>query len=226
MIQFSAPPCRLLVAFVAGLLLPGWDSDAASGPLARCRRFCGPAVEQCVLTSPLRPRKARRVCRRQLNAACKRGGLAACELAPPTTTTLPAPIATTSTTLAPTTTTTTTTTTTLPAVPSYRGTWYFVGSLASDTCGSSGGLADSFTITQSGASLTGTVGSLPGVTLTGAVTADGFELAGSYYDAGCLVTIALVAEDDGTVVLSAGAGFDITCGLISCRSIWVGTLER
>jgi hypothetical protein len=183
-------------------------------------------VEQCVLASPLRPRKARRVCRRQLNAACKRGGLAACELAPSaTTTTLPAPLATTSTTLAPTT-TTSTTTTTLPAVPSYRGTWYFVGSLASDTCGSSDGLADSFTITQVGASLTSTVGSLPGVTLTGAVTPDGFELAGSYYDAGCLVTIGLVAEDDGTVVLTAGTGFDITCGLLTCRSIWVGTLER
>jgi hypothetical protein len=221
MSRSNPPTPKVLTALVTALLLLGWSDDGAAERLARCRRYCRPALEQCIVASPFRLRKARRVCRRQLDAACKRSGVSACVLPPSTTTT------TTSTTLLSTTTTTTSTTsTTLPAAPSYRGTWHFVGFLASDTCGASGGLADTFTITQQGTSLTATVGSLPGVTLTGSVTVDGFELGGSFYDSGCLVTIALVVEDDGTVVLTAGTGFDITCGLTSCRSIWVGTIER
>jgi hypothetical protein len=88
-------------------------------------------------------------------------------------------------------------------------------------------LAETFTIAQDGSDLTGSIGSLPGIGLSGAVTVDGFQLSGSFLDStGCTVTVALVAQDDGNVVLTAGTGFDLTCALSSCRSIWVGTLRR
>jgi hypothetical protein len=209
---------RLLALAAVVLVAP---PDAAAVRRARCKHACGAAVTECISTSPYRRRKARRVCRRRLYRSCQRFGLGACDLAPPTTTTtLPPPVFST-TTLAP-----TTTTTTLVPVRSYTGTWRFAGTLATDTCGSSFGLADTFTIAQIGTSMSSTVGSVPGLVLRGNVTPDGFELVGSYLDSGCSVTIGLVASNDGTIVLSAASGFDITCPTVSCRSIWVGTLRR
>ncbi len=206
---------RVLVAFTAALLLG--PVDAHAGARAQCKRSCGPAVASCAAASPLRPAKALRRCRRDMLRACLRQGQTACAL-PPTTT---------STTLGLATTTTTTTSTTLPTAPAFwTDVWTFSGSLAEDTCGSSGGLSDTFAITQRGTQVTATIGSIPGLTLTGELTADGIELVGAYADDGCTVEIALVARNDGTVVVTAGAGFDVTCGFTSCRSIWVGTLRR
>jgi hypothetical protein len=121
----------------------------------------------------------------------------------------------------------TSTSTTLPTA-NFTGNWSFSGSLSEDSCGASGGLAETFTISQAGSALTSTVASLPGVVLSGTVTVDGFELQGSFVDSasGCSVTVALVASDDGSVVLTAGTGYDITCGLSTCRSIWLGTMRR
>jgi hypothetical protein len=208
---------RLLALAAVVLVTP---PDAAAVRRARCKRACGAAVTECIATSPYRRAKARRVCRRRLYRSCRRFGLAACDVAPSTTTTLPPPVLPT-TTFAP-----TTTTTTLVPVRSYAGTWRFAGTLTTDTCGSSFGLADTFTIAQVGTSMSSTVGSIPGLVLRGSVTPDGFELVGSYLDSGCSVTVGLVATNDGTIVLSAASGFDITCPAVSCRSIWVGTLRR
>src|SRR5207247_8266607 len=110
----------------------------------------------------------------------------------------------------------------------YAGDWSFLGSISDDTCGSSGGLAETFAISQNGDGLTSTVGSLPGVVLSGTVTVDGFQLVGSFVDSAsrCNVTVALVATGDGSVVLTAGTGFDVTCGASTCQSIWVGTFRR
>jgi hypothetical protein len=202
---------------VVAVLLLAWVADADAGQAARCRRACGAAISNCVSTTGLR----RRVCKRRLVRACRRHGFAACELTPSTTTTQPLP-----TTTSTSSTTTTSTSTTLP-VTNYAGDWSFVGSLSEDSCGTSGGLAETFTIAQDGSDLTGSIGSLPGVGLSGAVTVDGFQLSGSFLDStGCTVMVALVAQDDGNVVLTAGTGFDLTCALSSCRSIWVGTLRR
>lgn len=198
-------------------LATAFPPPAAAERLARCRRSCGLAVDACIAASPLRYRRARTVCRNKLHRSCRRLGIGACNVTPPTTqppATLPPA------TLPP------TTTTTLPSVRNYSGTWKFFGSLTSDTCGSSYYLSDTFFVTQAGTQLGGSIGSIPGSAMVGQVTPTGFELGVSGYVSGCLVVIALVANNDGTVVLTAGTGYDITCGSVTCRSIWVGTLSR
>jgi len=79
---------------------------------------------------------------------------------------------------------------------------------------------------QSGTALNVTVGSLPGVILQGSATSIGFQVFGTFLDSGCTVALVLVAQNDGTVTLSASTGVDIDCGFTSCDSIWVGTLSR
>src|SRR5438093_1449086 len=202
-------------------------SVAEAGQANRCRRACRAAVDDCVATI-----HRRRACKKQLIRACRQHGVAACDITPPTTT-LPPPSTTTTTTFSAlpttsstsTTTTTTSVTTTLP-VRDYSGAWTFVGSLAADTCGSSTGLTETFHVSQSGTALKVTVGSLPGVILQGSATSIGFQVFGSFLDSGCTVALVLVAQNDGTVTLSASTGFDIDCGFTSCNSIWVGTLSR
>src|SRR5437667_443644 len=201
-------------------------SVAEAGQANRCRRACRAAVDDCVATI-----HRRRACKTQLIPACRQHGVAACDITPPTT--LPPPSTTTTTTFpalpttssTSTTTTTTSVTTTLP-VRDYSGAWTFIGTLAEDSCGASPGLAETFVISQSGTALNVTVESLPGVTLQGQATAVGFQVFGSFLDSGCTVALALVAQNDGTVTLSASTGFDIDCGFTSCDSIWVGTLSR
>src|SRR5438132_1596278 len=192
-------------------------SVAEAGQANRCRRACRAAVDDCVATI-----HRRRACKKQLIRACRQRGVAACDITPPTTTTFPALPTTSSTS---TTTTTTSVTTTLP-VRDYSGAWTFVGTLAEDSCGASTGLAETFLVSQSGTALNVTVGSLPGVILQGSATSIGFQVFGSFLDSGCTVALVLVAQNDGTVTLSASTGFDIDCGFTSCDSIWVGTLSR
>jgi len=218
------PPLVLLLVLAAALPAP-----VAAERLARCRRSCGAAVDACIAASPLRYRRARTVCRKRLYRTCRKLGVSACSVTPPTTqppATLP-PATLPPTTLPPATLPpTTTTTTTLPPVRSYAGTWYFSGTLASDSCGSSTYFVDSFVVSQSGTLLGGSIGSIPGSSMTGRVTSDGFELSGSFTSSGCLVVVGLVALNDGTVVLTAATGFDVSCGGATCRSIWTGTLSR
>lgn len=209
------------------LLVLAAAAPAPAEHLARCKRACVDAVSACVAAAPYKPRKAARRCKAKLHRDCRRLGTSACDVTPATTTTT---TVRTIDTLPPTTeppvTVPPTTSTTLPPVRSYAGTWYFRGSLTTDTCGSSFGLADSFTIVQSATSLSATIGSYAAARLTGSVTVEGFELSGIVYDGGCSIAIALVARNDGVVVLSAATGFDISCFGESCRSIWVGTLAR
>src|SRR5436309_2800953 len=192
-------------------------SVAEAGQANRCRRACRAALDDCVATT-----HRRRACRKQLIRACRQHGAAACDITPATTTTSPVLPTTSSTS---TTTTTTSVTTTLP-VRDYTGAWTFVGTLAEDSCGAGPGLAETFVVSQSGTALSVTVGSLPGVILHGSATSVGFQVFGSFLDAGCTVAVALVAQSDGTVILSASTGFDIDCGFTSCDSFWVGTLSR
>src|SRR5207244_2751891 len=101
------------------------------------------------------------------------------------------------------------------------GAWTFVGTLAEDSCGAGPGLAETFVISQSGTALEVTVESLPGVTLGGRVTEEGFQASGTFVESGCTVEVALTAYNDGTVVLTAGTGLDFDCPFASsCRSIW------
>src|SRR6266566_8689249 len=190
-------------------------SVAEAGQANRCRRACRAAVDDCVATI-----HRRRACKKQLIRACRQHGVAACDITPPTTTTFPALPTTSSTS---TTTTTTSVTTTLP-VRDYSGAWTFVGTLAEDSCGASPGLAETFVISQSGTALEVTVESLPGVTLGGQATGDGFQVSGTFVAAGCTVEVALTAYNDGTVVLTAGTGLVFDCPFAPCRSIWAGTL--
>src|SRR5437879_2811983 len=192
-------------------------SVAEAGQANRCRHACRAAVDDCVATI-----HRRRACKKQLIRACRQHGVAACDITPPTTTTFPALPTTSSTS---TTTTTTSVTTTLP-VRDYSGAWTFVGTLAEDSCGASPGLTETFHVSQSGTALNVTVGSLPGVILQGSATSIGFQVFGSFLDSGCTVALVLVAQNDGTVTLSASTGFDIDCGFTSCDSIWLGTLSR
>ena len=201
-------------------------SVAEAGQANRCRRACRAAVDDCVATT-----HRRRACKKQLIRACRQHGVAACDITPPTTT-LPPPSTTTTTTFpalpttssTSTTTTTTSVTTTLP-VRDYTGAWTFVGTLAEDSCGAGPGLAETFVISQSGTALEVTVESLPGVTLGGQATGDGFQVSGTFVAAGCTVEVALTAYNDGTVVLTAGTGLDFDCPFAPpCRSIWAGTL--
>ncbi len=191
-------------------------SVAEAGQANRCRRACRAAVDDCVATI-----HRRRACKKQLIRACRQHGVAACDVTPPTTTTFPALPTTSSTS---TTTTTTSVTTTLP-VRDYSGAWTFVGTLAEDSCGASPGLTETFVISQSGTALEVTVESLPGVTLGGQATGDGFQVSGTFVAAGCTVEVALTAYNDGTVVLTAGTGLDFDCPFAPpCRSSWAGTL--
>ena len=191
-------------------------SVAEAGQANRCRRACRAAVDDCVATI-----HRRRACKKQLIRACRQHGVAACDITPPTTTTFPALPTTSSTS---TTTTTTSVTTTLP-VRDYTGAWTFVGTLAEDSCGAGPGLAETFVISQSGTALEVTVESLPGVTLGGQATGDGFQVSGTFVAAGCTVEVALTAYNDGTVVLTAGTGLDFDCPFAPpCRSSWAGTL--
>ncbi len=191
-------------------------SVAEAGQANRCRRACRAAVDDCVATI-----HRRRACKKQLIRACRQHGVAACDITPPTTTTFPALPTTSSTS---TTTTTTSVTTTLP-VRDYSGAWTFVGTLAEDSCGTSPGLTETLVISQSGTALEVTVESLPGVTLGGQATGDGFQVSGTFVAAGCTVEVALTAYNDGTVVLTAGTGLDFDCPFAPpCRSIWAGTL--
>ncbi|HZP41992.1 MAG TPA: hypothetical protein VFD84_10850 [Candidatus Binatia bacterium] len=211
-----------------GTILLARPHGASAERLARCRRTCGAAIADCIRTSPLRPRRAKAVCRKRLYKACRRFGTAACDVTPPTTTSTLPPLPPAS--LPPVTTTTLAapppTTTTLPAVRDYSGTWHFVGTLAQDSCGASHSLGDTFYVAQSGTAVSCTIGSVPSFVMYGTATADGFDAAGSFFDSGCSVAVAVAAKNDGTVVLSAATGFDIACPAGSCRSIWVGTLSR
>src|SRR5437016_1294292 len=65
-------------------------------------------------------------------------------------------------------------------VRDYTGAWTFVGTLAEDSCGAGPGLAETFVISQSGTALEVTVESLPGVTLGGQVTDEGFQASGTF----------------------------------------------
>jgi len=214
----TLPLCLLVVSCVL--------SVAEAAQANRCRRACRAAVDDCVATT-----HRRRACKKQLIRACRQHGVAACDITPPTTT-LPPPSTTTTTTFpalpttssTSTTTTTTSVTTTLP-VRDYSGAWTFVGTLAEDSCGTSPGLTETFVISQSGTALAVTVESLPGVTLGGQATGDGFQVSGTFVAAGCTVEVALTAYNDGTVVLTAGTGLDFDCPFAPpCRSIWAGTL--
>src|SRR3989441_6338093 len=203
----TLPLCLLLVSCVL--------SVAEAAHANRCRRACRAAVDDCVATT-----HRRRACRKQLIRACRQHGAAACDITPATTTTSPVLPTTSSTS---TTTTTTSVTTTLP-VRDYTGAWTFVGTLAEDSCGAGSGLAETFVISQSGTALEVTVESLPGVTLGGQVTDEGFQVSGTFVAAGCTVEVALTAYNDGTVVLTAGTGLVFDCPFAPCRSIWAGTL--
>src|SRR5438093_13379048 len=191
-------------------------SVAEAGQANRCRRACRAAVDDCVATI-----HRRRACKKQLIRACRQHGVAACDITPPTTT-LPPPSSTTTTTFSAlpttsstsTTTTTTSVTTTLP-VRDYTGAWTFVGTLAEDSCGAGLGLAETFVISQSGTALEVTVESLPGVTLGGQVTDEGFQASGTFVESGCTVEVVLTAYNDGTVVLTAGTGLDLDCPFAS-----------
>src|SRR5438094_7412619 len=188
----TLPLCLLVVSCVL--------SVAEAAQANRCRRACRAAVDDCVATT-----HGRRGCKKQLIRACRQHGVAACDITPPTTT-LPTPSTTTTTTFpalpttssTSTTTTTTSVTTTLP-VRDYSGAWTFVGTLAEDSCGTSPGLTETFVISQSGTALEVTVESLPGVTLGGQATGDGFQVSGTFVAAGCTVEVALTAYNDGTV---------------------------
>ncbi len=205
-------------------------SAAARPARARCRQLCGQPTIRCALKSPYRYRKALRLCRASLIRQCRTFGEIACEFVPTTTTTTSSTSTTAPVVNTTSTSTTqprpTTTTSTVPVYPNYAGHWTFTGTLASDTCGSSSVLVDGFSITQVAASMTSTVDSVPGVTLFGGLTSDGFSLDGSFIQGGCTVEIALVVQASGQVIVSAGTGFDVSCGFSSCRSIWVGTLTR
>jgi len=214
----TLPLCLLVVSCVL--------SVAEAAQANRCRRACRAAVDDCVATT-----HRRRACKKQLIRACRQHGVAACDITPPTTTLSP-PSTTTTTTFpalpttssTSTTTTTTSVTTTLP-VRDYSGAWTFVGTLAEDSCGTSPGLTETLVISQSGTALEVTVESLPGVTLGGQATGDGFQVSGTFVAAGCTVEVALTAYNDGTVVLTAGTGLDFDCPFAPpCRSIWAGTL--
>src|SRR2546425_6538494 len=190
----TLPLCLLLVSCVL--------SVAEAAHANRCRRACRAAVEDCVGTI-----HRRRACKKQLIRACRQHGVAACDVPPPTTTTFPALPTTSSTS---TTTTTTSVTTTLP-VRDYSGAWTFVGTLAEDSCGASPGLTETFVISQSGTALEVTVESLPGVTLGGQATGDGFQVSGTFVAAGCTVEVALTAHKDGPQALTQGTGLDSAC---------------
>jgi hypothetical protein len=198
----------LLVAAVPG---------AHAARLAACRRACAPAVEQCVRERPGKAGKARRQCRKELLRSCKQGGTTACELAPPTTTS----------TTVTTTTTLPTTTTTVVVVHDFGGTWLFTGALSENSCpGVTDGLQDTFTVVQSGTSVTVTIGSIPDVVMRGTVDADGLQASGVVNDGTCTTEIALVASPDGNFTVTAATGFDVTCGGSSCRVIWAGSMSR
>jgi hypothetical protein len=209
---------RKLVASLACLLLVAGAVPASAGRLAACKRACRAAVVQCAQDRTwLKPRRARRQCRAQLLRACRQRGAVACELAPPPTTT-------TTTTTVP---TTSTTSTTVLGVHDFSGTWVFTGAVAENTCPTAvGGVQDSFTIVQTGTTVSVTIASVPGLVMHGTVDATQLQASGTVYDGSCADEFALVAYPDGTFTVTAGTGIQVTCSGGSCEVIWTGSMTR
>lgn len=213
--------------------LPGLKRDCKLGCAALVEAECGGLVTA----------KARKRCTNARLNACRRAArrvpkpergaaIAAFCVPPTTTTTVRVPVTTTTRPRGSTTTTTrprpTTTTTTLPPVPNVRGTWFFAGSLVSDTCG-----LNQFFFTsgirvtsQSGASLAGNLGSAV-IPWSGTILADGWGgVTQVRCDDGCCAQ-SVFAAVGFTTVADAAFELNVECvGVGACRIQYVGTMTR
>jgi hypothetical protein len=211
-----------IITILAAIVASGQADARLVATRAVCVAACGNATtETC---GWIRKRGKFNRCRTKLLNQCKRFGT---NVMCPTTVPVPTTTTTTQQYIPP------TTTTTLPSVAQWAGVWDFAGSLSSDTCGTSiTTLVDEFTITQSGASLTVTVATVPGLVLYGAVAPDGhFTVSGGgTTSAGCYYGVALEALPNGTVIVSsepAGVAISAACSsFASCATLYVGGIVR
>jgi hypothetical protein len=221
---------RTLALAAALTLVP---AAALPGSKRDCKLGCAALVAaEC---DGLSTQKARKRCAKARLNDCRRtarrvskpnrgSAIAAFCTAPVTTTTVGLPASTTTSV----TTTTSTTTTTLPPIPNVRGTWFFDGTLLSDTCG----LNEPFFTTairvtsQSGADLAGNLGSGV-IPFTGIVLDDGWGGITTIQCAGTCCSQSLFAVLGFASVADAAfeIAFDCT-GLGACSIQYVGTIER
>lgn len=206
---------------------------AYGGVKRDCARGC--AARVTVDCDGVGTRKAQKRCAKARLSACRRAArrvpkaergsaIAAFCLPPVTTTTVQLPT--------PTTTTAppagTTTTTTLPPTPSVRGTWFFDGSLVSDTCGLNQlFFTTSIRVTsQSGTTLAGNLGS-------GVIPWDGVVLDDGWGGATRVRCEGSCCSQSIFAVLGFGSfgdalfDLDFDCaGTGTCRIRYVGSIER
>jgi len=218
----------LLLAMSLALLLAPRAGEAT--PLSVCKTQCLDEVwASCAF---LRKAKLKR-CRVKIWNVCRRGFL---DCDPPVTTTTPTRPPTTTTSSSTTTTTAsrpaTTTTTTLPYGP-WTGTWDFFGTLSENTCPSvsvSYYARDTFYIVQQGSAFTVTIASFPDVVMTGTWNdLGGITVTGSAPQEGCTAFVALVTDGSGNVAIAsanAGVGLGVSCGGVTCRATYLGTIDR
>lgn len=226
---------NLAVMTVRMLALSITLSLLSVGAFAGVKRDCarGCAARVTVECDGFGTRKARKRCTNARLSACRRAArrvpkaergsaIAAFCLPPVTTTTLGLPSSTTTTAPA------STTTTTLPPIPDVRGTWFFDGTLVSDTCG----LNQLFFTTgirvtgQSGTMLAGNLGSGV-IPWDGVVLDDGW---GGVTQIRCnesccnQSTFAVLGFDSFTDALF---DLDFECaGAGTCRMRYVGSIEK
>jgi hypothetical protein len=211
-------------------------SLVSAGALAGVKRDCarGCAARVVVECDGLGTRKARKRCTKAQLSACRRAArrvpkaergsaIAAFCQSPVTTTTLGLP--TSPTTTAP---ASTTTTTTLPSIPNVRGTWFFDGTLVSDTCG----LNELFFTTgirvtsQAGTTLAGNLGSgiIP---WDGVVLDDGWGGVTQVRCEGSCCNQSLFAVAGFGTFADALFDLDFECvGIGPCRIRYVGSIAK
>jgi hypothetical protein len=222
---------RPLALAAALMLVP---TAALPGLKRDCKLGCAALVAaEC---DGLSARKAQKRCAKARLSECRRAArrvakpnrgsaIAAFCAAPITTTTIGLPASTTTTTTAP---RPTTTTTTLPAIPNVRGTWFFDGSLVSDTCGlNEFSFSSAIRVTsQVGTDLAGNLGSGV-IPWQGIVLDDGWggltEIRCS--ESCCAQSLFAVLGFTSVADASFELAFDCTA-LGTCSIQYVGTIER
>jgi hypothetical protein len=235
------------LALIAGALMLSAPSQARMvSTRAQCVASCGTALSDTC--GWITKRGKFNACKNKLYRQCRKWGTdAMCPPPPPptTTTTVPAPVVTTPTRPAPVVTTTTrpavtttsttvpyvppTTTTTLPSIPDLRGSYTFSGSVVSDPCGVLGygaGYALPFSVTsQSGTSLSGTIGAQHKPATGDLYDDDSWNLSTSYYDysTGCTYAFGIAVGDVNTPAYGYLI-FGGSCSTVACIVEFEGTV--
>jgi hypothetical protein len=216
------------LALIAGALMLSAPSQARMvSTKAQCVASCGTALSDTC--GWITKRGKFNACKNKLYRQCRKWGTDA--MCPPPL----APVVTTTTRPAVTTTSTTvpyvppTTTTTLPSIPDLRGSYTFSGSVVSDPCGVLGygvGYTLPFSVTsQSGTSLSGTIGAQHKPATGDLYDDDSWNLNTSYYDysTGCTYAFGIAVGDVNTPAY----GYLIyggSCATVACIVEFGGTV--